>query len=164
MTPCLWKRFVDDILAVVQMDKSHQLLEHLNRQHLEIRLTMEKEENGVLPVMDIRFSRNERGSLRREVFQKPTHTNRYIQFSSHHPESVKAGVIECLVDRAMIVSSEKYVTKARTQPHQRHRGSEQTSWQEDHRQEDETRIKSTGGSKECHDRRRETGNCQYSVY
>ena len=60
---------------------------------------------------DACFSCDERGSLHREMFQKPTHTNRYIQFSSHHPESVNSGVIECLVDRAMIVSSEKTLLK-----------------------------------------------------
>ena len=107
VTPRLWKRFVDDILAVVRIDKSHKLLEHLHRQHPRVRFTIEKEGKGVLPFMDVCFSCDERGSLHREMFQKPTHTNRYIQFSSHHPESVKSGVIECLVDRAMIVSREK---------------------------------------------------------
>ena len=41
----------------------------------------------------------------REVYRKPTHTNRYVQFTSHHPESVKSGVIDCLVKRAATVSS-----------------------------------------------------------
>ena len=77
VTPRVWKGFVDDILAVVRIDKSHQLLEHLNRQHFKIRFTMEKKENEVLPFMDVRFSHDERGSLHRKVFQKPTHTNRY---------------------------------------------------------------------------------------
>ena len=34
-----------------------------------------------------------------------------IQFSLHHPASVKSGVIECLVDQAIIVSSEKTLLK-----------------------------------------------------
>ena len=36
-----------------------------------------------------------------------THTNRYVQFtlSSHHPESMKSGVIDCLVKIAATVSS-----------------------------------------------------------
>ena len=41
----------------------------------------------------------------REVYRKPTHTNRYVQFTSHRPESVKSGVIDCLVKRAATVSS-----------------------------------------------------------
>ena len=41
----------------------------------------------------------------RQVYRKPTHTNRYVQFTSDHPTSVKSGVIDCLVQRATIVSS-----------------------------------------------------------
>ena len=41
----------------------------------------------------------------REVFQKPTHTNRYVHFNSHHLLSVKSGVVERLVNCAITVSS-----------------------------------------------------------
>ena len=56
VTPRLWKRFVDDILAVVRMDKSHKPSEHLDRQHPSVRFTMEEEGKGVLPFMDAGFS------------------------------------------------------------------------------------------------------------
>ena len=39
------------------------------------------------------------------MYQKPTHTNRYIPCTSHHPISVKSGVVECLVNHAIRVSS-----------------------------------------------------------
>ena len=39
------------------------------------------------------------------MYQKPTHTNRYVPFSSHHPISVKSGVVACLANRAIGVSS-----------------------------------------------------------
>ena len=67
--------------------------------------TMEEERYGSLPFTDIRFSRDEYGQVVRQVYRKPTHTNRYVQFTSHHPTSVKSGVIDCLVQRATIVSS-----------------------------------------------------------
>ena len=41
----------------------------------------------------------------REVYQKPTPTNRYVQFESHHPSHVKAGIVQGLVERAVRVSS-----------------------------------------------------------
>ena len=46
------------------------------------------------------------GRLVRQVYQKPTHTNRYILSESHHPTSLKAGVIRGLADRAIKVSSD----------------------------------------------------------
>ncbi len=55
--------------------------------------------------MDVRFTRQDQGNLVREVYQKPTHTNRYVQFDSHQPNNVKAGVVQCLVNRAVTVCS-----------------------------------------------------------
>ena len=103
--PRIWKRFVDDVIVVIRKDDSQAVLNHLNSQHRKIQFTMEEEENGSLPFMDVRFTRNNSGRLEREVYQKPTHTNRYIQYTSHHPKSVKSGVVECLARRAITVSS-----------------------------------------------------------
>ena len=66
---------------------------------------MEPEVDGVLPFMDVRFRRMENGKLSREVYRKPTHTNRYVQFESHHPMSVKSGIVKDLVERALKVST-----------------------------------------------------------
>ena len=55
--------------------------------------------------MDVRFSTEEKGTLSRQVYQKPTHTNQYLPFTSHHPWSVKSGVVACLASRAISVSS-----------------------------------------------------------
>ena len=107
--PRLFHRFVDDIITVVKSMKrtdAQNLLIHLNKQHPRIQFTMEEETNGSLPFMDVRFTRQQ-GKLLREVYRKPTHTNRYLQFESHHPSSVKSGVVACLVNRAITVSSDQ---------------------------------------------------------
>ena len=93
------------IISVVKRKKGQQLLEYLNAQHGQIKFTIEEESDGSLPFTDIRFSRDEYGQVVRQVYRKPTHTNRYVQFTSHHPTSVKSGVIDCLFQRATIVSS-----------------------------------------------------------
>ena len=103
--PRLWSRFVDDVIAVIRKIDGQALLNHLNRQHPRFQFTMEEEEGGSLPFMDVRFTRREDGTLIRQIYQKPTHTKRYIQFDSHHPASVKSGVIQGLTDRAMKVCS-----------------------------------------------------------
>ena len=81
MTPRIWYRFVDDIISIVKRKHASQLLEHLNLVNDRIQFTMETEEDGSLPMMDVRFTREKNGKLRRQVYQKQTHTNRYIQFS-----------------------------------------------------------------------------------
>ena len=45
------------------------------------------------------------GKLTREIYQKPTHANRYVQFDSHHLSTGKAGIVQGLAERAVRVSS-----------------------------------------------------------
>jgi predicted GIY-YIG superfamily endonuclease len=40
------------------------------------------------------------GDLSICVYRKPTHTDRYLHFNSHHPSNVSRGVVKCLFDRA----------------------------------------------------------------
>ena len=101
----VWYRFVDDIILVVKKDGVQSLLTHLNNQHQRINFTMEVESSDSLPFMDVRFTCQAGGDLMWEVYQKRTHTNRYVHFDSHHPLSVKSGVLECLANRAITVSS-----------------------------------------------------------
>ena len=82
-------------------------LEFLNRQHPRIRFTLEEASDGQLPFMDVKFERKKDGQLRHEVYRKAMHTDRYLQFSSNDTDNVKAGVIQGLVDRAMILSSDQ---------------------------------------------------------
>ena len=57
--------------------------------------------------MDVRFTRRRNGTLARSIYQKPTHTNRYLHYKSHHPSSVKSGVVASLAQRAIQVSSDE---------------------------------------------------------
>ena len=54
----VWKRLVDDVIAVVKKDGGQSLLQHLNSQHPRIKFTMEEEKDGTLPFMDVRFTRD----------------------------------------------------------------------------------------------------------
>ena len=46
-----------------------------------------------------------------EIYRKPTHTDRYLQFSSHNPDQVKRGVVSCLFHRARTVARGENVAK-----------------------------------------------------
>ena len=62
-------------------------------------LTREEETETGIPFLDALVSRDG-NKLRTSVYCKPTHTDRYIHFSSHHHPRILRGVIQCLRDRA----------------------------------------------------------------
>ena len=66
---------------------------HLNSIHSKIKFTTEDEEEGKLPMLDALITRRDDGSLSFSVYRKSTHTDQYLQFSSHQPMEHKLGVI-----------------------------------------------------------------------
>ena len=77
-----------------------ELLVNLNSIRPSIKLTTELEEGGSIPFLDTRVTRKVDGKLDVTVYRKPTHTDRYLHFSSHHPTHVNKGLVRCLYDRA----------------------------------------------------------------
>ena len=96
--PDVWYRYVDDAFSIVKKSLVEKLLVHLNNQHPSIVFTLEKEEEGKLPFMDTMIHRVD-GSLKTGVYRKPTHTGRYLAYTSHHPESAKRSVVTSLFRR-----------------------------------------------------------------
>lgn len=100
--PKLWLRYVDDVFAVWSYGEDELLtfLNHLNNQHPNIKFTIEKEKDGILPFLDVKIERKPDGSLIHSVYRKPTHTEQYINASSHHHPAQKFSTIRTLYDRA----------------------------------------------------------------
>ena len=107
--PKVWYRYVDDVFAIVKRIHVQNLLDHLNRQHPSIRFTVETEREGKLPYLDVRVSRAETGEgrLSIEIYRKPTHSSRYLQFSSHHSDNAKSSVARALFERVSYVTGEE---------------------------------------------------------
>ena len=104
--PRIWKRYVDDTFTLVKKGDVDELLVHLNSIRPSIKLTTELEEGGSIPFLDTRVTRKVDGKLDVTVYCKPTHTDRYLHFSSHHPTHVKKGLVRCLYDRARNITKE----------------------------------------------------------
>ena len=64
---------------------------------------MEKEQDNKLPFLDVLVTRTEQG-FRSSVYRKPTFTGQYLNFNSHHPYTVKKGIVRCLQHQAKISS------------------------------------------------------------
>ena len=97
----LWKRYVDDILNKVKMGTTETLTEHLNIQDPcgMIKFTNEEMQEQKLPFLDVKLIVNNDGSLRLQIYRKPTHTDQYLMFDSHHPLEHKLSVIRTLLSR-----------------------------------------------------------------
>jgi hypothetical protein len=61
---------------------------------------METESEGHLPFLDIDIYRRSDGSLGHKVYQKPTHTNLYLNARSHHHPSSKQAALSTIIHRA----------------------------------------------------------------
>jgi hypothetical protein len=64
---------------------------------------MESEKEGHLPFLDTDIYRKTDSSLGHRVYRKPTHTNLYLQQSSHHHPAHKHSVLTSLVHRARAI-------------------------------------------------------------
>ena len=68
----------------------------MNDQSNHIKFTMEIQDNSCLPFLDVLITKKEDGSLAHQVYQKKTHTDKYVHASSHHPLSQKLGIFHTL--------------------------------------------------------------------
>lgn len=103
--PRFWKRYVDDTCTVLPKGSVHEFHRHLNGVNRHIQFTVEEEKDGCLPFLDILLTRDVDGSIQTAVYRKKTHTDRYLDFSSHHPLSHKRSVAATLLRRARDLSS-----------------------------------------------------------
>ena len=81
---------------------------------------MEVECGGRIPFLDVLVTRESDGSISTSVYRKPTHTDKYLDFDSHHPLSHKRSVANTLLGRARshcssshsLVSEKKHISQA----------------------------------------------------
>ena len=95
-----WKRFVDDVISAVYINEIDILLRYLNSIEPSIQFTVEREINGNLAFLDLNVHRTVEGKLEIDVYRKPTHTDKYLSYDSHHPVSHKRSVAKTLLQRA----------------------------------------------------------------
>ena len=80
--PKFWKRYVDDTITALPEDNVTHFHSHLNSVNPHIKFTVETESDNCL---DILLTHESDGNITTSVYRKPTHTDRYLDFSSHHP-------------------------------------------------------------------------------
>ena len=110
LQPKIWKRYVDDTFVIWPhgRTKLNEFLSHINSLHHKITFTVEIEENNQLPFLDI-LIRRKHTSLETTVYRKPTNTNQYLNFRSHHHPRIKLGIVQCLTKRASSICSKHHL-------------------------------------------------------
>jgi hypothetical protein len=95
-----WSRYVDDVFATVdQKETADVILEYLNKQHKNIKFTVEHEQKGCLAFLDTNVKRQANRYIT-SVFHKKTFTGVYLNWTSLTSRKYKTGLIKCLLDRA----------------------------------------------------------------
>ena len=98
--PQVWYKFVDDTWVIQQQAHKQAFLDHINSIDLAIKFTVEGTQwKGAIPFLDILVTQQADNSLSITVYHKPTHTDQYLQWDSHHSLSAKYSVIGTLTHR-----------------------------------------------------------------
>ena len=92
MESFFWGRYVYDVISAISGNEAERLLSHLNSVEPSIQLTLEREKDRHLPFLDLNVYIGEQGNLETSVYRKPTHTEKYLAFDSHHPICHKKSV------------------------------------------------------------------------
>ncbi|XP_068989277.1 uncharacterized protein [Neodiprion pinetum] len=108
--PSFFFRYVDDIITDVPSGKVAEMLSVFNSFHPRLQFTSELESNHRISFLDVLII-NDNQLIKTDWFHKVTWSQRYLNYHSHHPRSYKIGTINCLLDRAIRLSSMEYHKK-----------------------------------------------------
>ena len=98
--PKFYLRYVDDILAA--FDNEHDslnFLNFLNNRHLNIKFTIEKQNNHSIAFLDVFISGTNNQNLTLQIYHELSYTGLLLNFKSFTSFSYKISLIKCLIDR-----------------------------------------------------------------
>ena len=99
---------MDDTWVIQQQSSKQTFLDHINSIDPAIKFTAEGTQgNGAIPFLDTLIITQADNSLSISVYCKPTHTDQYLQWDSHHCLSAKYSVIGTLTHRAKTVGTDQ---------------------------------------------------------
>ena len=104
----IYIRYVDDIFMTVSASEVEHVLEVFNSYHDKLKFTVEKEVNGQLNFLDVSVIRDKGESIITNWYRKPTFSGRYLNYHSEHPNEHKISVVTSLVDRAILLSDDRF--------------------------------------------------------
>ena len=129
---------MDDTFVICKEANKQGFLQHINSVDPAIRFTVEDNKEDVsIPFLDTIVKPEADGTLSITVYRKPTHTDQYLQWDSHHHLSAKFSVIQTLSHRATTVCSkpellqQERTTSGRLSPNANTQNGLWTRWRKD---------------------------------
>ena len=111
--PKIWKQYVDDTFTILDQNNVDGFLQHLNNQQPTIRFTMKTKNDNTILLLDTSV-------ITTDGFTLPVYTGELLvvtnTYDSHHPQSVKHGIVKSLYDRARYLIT-KLSTAAKEKKH-----------------------------------------------
>ena len=93
-----WARYVDDVFAIIRINRLEEMLSKIKLFHTDIKLTcFASMHNDQLPFLDTLMTVKEDFFFGFQVYRKPTHTDKYLQWNSNHQTCHRLYVIHTLV-------------------------------------------------------------------
>ena len=101
-----YRRYIDYIFVLFSSpDHADKFREYLSSKHPNIKFSIEKEEDGCLPFLDVNIFR-ENDKFATNVYRKKTFSGVYTNFKSFVPETYKIGLIKSLLFRCFSLCSD----------------------------------------------------------
>ena len=95
--PSIWFRYVDDTFTLFDnINAANQFLHYLNSCHVNIKFTVEFEENNTISFLDILIKRNNH-VFSTSVYRKKTFTGLYTKWNSFTPRKYKINLFRTLI-------------------------------------------------------------------
>ena len=95
----LFSRYMDDILQEIKSREITKKIAQINALHNNLTFTIEKQENGKLPFLDMRIIRDLQGNLSSTWYNKPTDTGLILNYHALAPRRYKKSVVSGFVHR-----------------------------------------------------------------
>ena len=94
----LYARYMDDIIRIIKQREIDQKLVEINNLHPSLKFTIEREENGSIPFLDMRIIHSN-GQLSSTWYNKPTDTGLIMNYHALAPKKYKRSVVSGFVYR-----------------------------------------------------------------
>ncbi|XP_043478403.1 uncharacterized protein LOC122508871 [Leptopilina heterotoma] len=105
--PLFYFRYVDDTILAVRREHVDLVIDTFNSYNQKLQFTMEIEKNNSINFLDLTLIR-ENNHIITDWYQKPTSSDRLINYFSDHPIQQKKNIVYNLVDRAISLSNKKF--------------------------------------------------------
>ena len=103
-----WYRYVDDVLSCIELSNLAFILSKINFVNSSIQFTIEIEVDKSINFSNLNILRDDNGYLQFKIFRKPNHTDKYLHFSSYHPQQHKNSDINSLLTRSYTLCNNKF--------------------------------------------------------